>query len=157
MRKSIAGLMVAWTLASPAAAQQFTSPIDLVETLYDSYFSGLPIDDFDPYLSTDLTSQMAGKVGVAEFAVLGFDPIVGEPDWDPRNFTAKLLELEGDKARVEVRFISRGMPVAVTLTLILEQVHGWQIDHIAGLAGERTWCTNDIVALKPIQQPPVSR
>lgn len=138
-----------FVIATPTHAQQFTSPSDLVETLYNSYFSGLQIDDFDPYLSDDLTQQMSGKVGMSEFDALGFDPIVGVKDWAPRHFEIVPLEATLDKARITVRFESHGLPVSVTLTLIREPAHGWQIDHIAGVAGDRTWCTNTIIALKP--------
>lgn len=150
MRKSIAAVILAWSFASAAQAQQFTSPIDLVETLYSSYFSGVAIDDFAPYLSDGLTSRMDGKVGVSEFQVLGFDPIVGDRAWEPRNFKAELVEQDAAKARVHVGFISHDVPISVTLTLTLEPLHGWQIEHIAGVAGDKTWCTNDILALKPV-------
>ena len=136
-------------IATPTHAQQFTSPADLVETLYNSYFTGLQIDDFDPYLSDDLTRQMSGKVGMSEFEALGFDPIVGVEDWAPRKFEIVPLESTVDQARISVRFESHGLLVSVTLTLIREPAHGWQIDHIAGLAGDRSWCTNTIIALKP--------
>ncbi|MDB5612938.1 MAG: hypothetical protein JWQ22_591 [Devosia sp.] len=150
MRRSIVAGILACSFAAAAQAQKFTSPIDLVETLYSSYFSGLVIDDFDPYLSDELTNQMDGKVGVSEFQVLGFDPIIGDANWEPRNFKAELVEQDGNEARVHVSFISRALPISLTLTLTLEPLHGWQIEHIAGVAGDRTWCTNDILALKPL-------
>ena len=150
MRISIVALILSWGFASTAEAQQFASPIDLVETLYSSYFSGLVIDDFAPYLSDRLTAQMDGKVGVSEFEVLGFDPIVGHADWEPRNFEAELLEQGEHEAQAKVGFISHNVQISITLTLILEPLHGWQIDHIAGVAGNKTWCTNDIIALKPL-------
>ena len=152
MRKSILAVILAWGCASAVQAQQFTSPIDLVKTPHSRYFSGLAIDDFDPYLSDGLTNQMGGKVGVSEFQVLGFDPIVGDANWEPRNFKAELVEQDGDEARVHVSFISHTVPISVTLTLTLEPLHGWQIDHIAGVAGDKKWCTNDILALKPLDQ-----
>ena len=74
----------------------------MVETLYSSYFGALVIDDFDPYLSDGLTNLMNGKVGVSEYQVLGFDPIVGDANWEPRNFKAELLEQGEDEARVKV-------------------------------------------------------
>lgn len=106
MQISIVALILTWGFASTAQAQQFATPIDLVETLYSSYFSGLVIDDFAPYLSDSLTAQMDGKVGVSEFEVLGFDPIVGDADWEPRNFKAELLEQGEHEAQARVGFIS---------------------------------------------------
>jgi hypothetical protein len=138
-------------MAAVAAAcgQQFESPTDLVETLYNSYFDDLPIDDLAPYLSDDLTRQMSGKVGMSEFKMLGFDPIVGDPNWEPRNFRTELASKSADNAEVKVSFTTKRTPVSITIDLVREPRHGWQIDHIAGRAGERTWCTNDIVALRP--------
>ena len=142
-------LLACLVVGAPAQAQQFMSPSDLVETLYNSYFAGLQIDDFDPYLSDDLTRQMSGKVGMSEFEALGFDPIVGVRNWAPRHFEILPLESTPDTARITVQFASDGLPVSVTLTLVREAAHGWQIDHIAGVAGARSWCTNSIIALKP--------
>jgi hypothetical protein len=71
------GLWIA-TLVAPLG-QQFTSPSDLVNTLYSSYFDGVEIDDFAPYLSVNLTRKMAGRVGMTQFSALGFDPIVADP------------------------------------------------------------------------------
>lgn len=150
MRKSIVALMMALSCVPAVQAQQFTSPIDLVETLYSSYFSRLTIEDFDPYLSDALTDRMNGKVGVSEFEVLGFDPIVGDADWEPRNFRTELIQQDIKQARVHVGFLSHSVPISITLNLVIEPLNGWQIDHIAGVAGSKTWCTNDIVALKPI-------
>ena len=79
MRISIVALILTWGFASTAQAQQFASPIDLVETLYSSHFSGLVIDDFAPYLYDRLTAQMDGKVGVSEFEVLGLIPSSAMP------------------------------------------------------------------------------
>lgn len=144
-----------WLAAAAAAiGQQFDSPTDLVETLYNSYFDDLKIDDLAPYLSDDLTRQMSGKVGSAEFNVLGFDPIVGEPNWEPRNFRTELVNETGDKAEVKVDFVTRGTPVSITMDLVREPRHGWQINHIAGQSGARRWCTNDIIALRPVPAGP---
>lgn len=92
---------------------------------------------------------MSRKVGIGYFKVLGFDPIVGDPNWEPHNFRAELVKETGDKAQVDVSFASRGTPVSITIDLIREPRHGWQINHIAGRAGERTWRTNNIVGLRP--------
>lgn len=149
LRKMALGPALVLLMAFPVDAQQFSTPIDLVETLYNSYFIGMAIDDFAPYLSDDLTRQIDGKVGTAEFRVLGFDPIVGESNWSPRHFIAELVEQTTDHAKVRVDFFTNGMPVSVTFTLVHERLHGWQIDHISGTSGRRTWCTNDIIALRP--------
>jgi hypothetical protein len=143
------GLWIA-TLVAPLG-QQFTSPSDLVNTLYSSYFDGVEIDDFAPYLSDNLTRKMAGRVGMTQFSALGFDPIVADPHWEPRHFRAVPLKEAADEAKFQVSFETRGVPVSITMTLIQEAMHGWQIDHIAGVAGDRTWCTNDIVALSPAE------
>ncbi|MET3900383.1 hypothetical protein ABIB57_004349 [Devosia sp. UYZn731] len=73
-------------IVTTAFGQQFDSPTDLVETLYNSYFDGLSIAELTPCLSDDLTRQMSGKVGISEFKALCFDPIVSGPNWEPRNF-----------------------------------------------------------------------
>lgn len=149
----IVGLCMGVWLAGVVApsAQAFTTPSDLVDTLYESYFVGVKIDDFAPYLSEDLTRQIAGKIGQSHFALLGFDPLVVDADWAPRHFRSILQSEGGDEAQVEVTFETLNKPVTVRLTLIHEPLHGWQIDHIAGVSGDRTWCTNDIIALSPAE------
>jgi hypothetical protein len=146
MRLLLAVIVLSLSLL-PARAQVFDTPEDLVETLYGGYFSQLPIDDFAPYLDDALTAALNGrKVGMSAFEALGFDPIVGNADWQPRNFKMTRRHLEGDTAQVEVDFINRGIPVSVTLDLVREAANGWQISHLAGKSQDRTWCTNDIVA-----------
>ena len=151
MRVALIGMSFWIAAISAAPAQQFDTPLDLIETLYGSYFDGLPIDDFGPYLSDDLTRKMDDSVGVSEFKALGFDPIVSDPNWQPRDFQAAALFETKESAQVQIRFETNGTPVSLTITLIRETAHGWQIDHLAGSAGDRTWCTNDIIALSPVQ------
>ena len=149
MQRVLMGLgLWLWVVVAPLC-QQFSSPADLVDTLYDSYFSGVVIDDFAPYFSDGLTRQMDGRVGMSEFEALGFDPIVGDPQWAPRNFRITAQDQTRDTAQVEVSFDTRNVPVSLKMTLVREPAHGWQIDHIAGKAGTHTWCTNDIIALSP--------
>lgn len=149
MRKLLIGLSFGIAAVSGALAQQFDTPLDLVETLYGSYFDALPIADFAPYFSDDLTRQLAGTVGVSEFEALGFDPIVSDPNWEPRDFSTVTLLETHDRAQVLVGFETRRTPVSIKISLVREPLHGWQIDHIAGSAGDRTWCTNTIIALHP--------
>lgn len=147
MRLSITLALLAFVaICHPSAAQQFGTPEDLVETLYGGYFGKLRLDDFSPYLSDELTKAMAGgKVGISQFEALGFDPIVGSADWEPRDFHITSLHQNTDTAQVMVSFTTRGLPVTVTLDLVLEPINGWQISHLAGKSGARSWCTNDIV------------
>lgn len=146
MRLLFAAIILCLSL-SPVRAQVFDTPEDLVETLYGGYFARVPIDDFAPYLDDALTAALDGrKVGMTAFDALGFDPIVGSADWQPRNFEMTRRHLDGDAAQVEVRFVNRGEPVTVTLDLVREAANGWQISHLAGRSKERSWCTNDIVA-----------
>lgn len=152
MRQFVAIFALVLALAVlPATAQQFATPEDLVETLYGSYFNKTGVDDFSPYLSDEMTRAMAGrKVGLSQFEVLGFDPIVGSPDWEPRDFKVTRLSLVGNTAKLNVRFTSHGTAVSVTIDLVREPVNGWQIAHLAGQSGTHTWCTNALVeASKP--------
>lgn len=151
MRVVSTGLFFWIAAISATSAQQFNSPLDLVETLYGSYFDGVAIDDLSPYLSNDLTRQMDGSVGVSQFQALGFDPIVSDPNWSPRGFQAVTVQQTEENSQVQVDFETSGVPVSIKITLVREPVHGWQIDHLAGSAGGRTWCTNDIIALSPVR------
>lgn len=154
MRRAFSGISL-WLVAVVATpAQHFDTPADLVETLYQSYFSDVSIDDFGPYFSEGLTRQIDGKVAVSAFAALGFDPIVGDSNWQPRNFRVLSVHETGDKAQVNVSFTTRSLPVSITLDLVNEPADGWQIDHISGTAGERNWCTNDIISLHQGTQGP---
>jgi hypothetical protein len=129
-------------------AQEFTSPIDVVSTLYGTYFLNVPLTDIRPYFSDELTGQLGSTViGQEQFRRSGFDPLTSQLDWDPRGFALTLVRQNASTAVVLARFTEDSKAVTVSFELIKEVEHGWQIDHIEGTAGDQTWCTNAIVSL----------
>lgn len=147
MRRLFLALMVSLT-PGPVFAQAFTSPLDVVSTLYGTYFLNVPLSDIRPYFSDKLTEQLGGAlVGREQFKAAGIDPLTGRLDWQPRGFDLSVLGQASDTAKVQARFQDGVATTAVTFDLIREKPHGWQIDHIAGTSGDRSWCTNAIVSM----------
>lgn len=131
-----------------ASAQQFDTPSDLLRTLYLSYISGVEIHDFSAYFSDDLTQELNGqRIGQAELRALGVDPITGGKDWQISSFEIHPLSEDGRSADVDVSFVNFRQPVSLRFELVWERVHGWQIDHISGRAGDVEWCTRDVISL----------
>ena len=147
MRTLIAlALLVA--LPQSVLAQQFTSPDDLLSALYNQYLGGQPVTNFEPYFSDDLTEDTNGaQVPRAALKKLGLDPITGLSD--PHlmtTFHLETVETSGPTATSIASFRADGKTYTITFELVHEALHGWQIDHISGKAGEVTWCTNDLIA-----------
>lgn len=127
-------------------AQEFGSPEDLLSTFYQAYLSA-PITNFEPYFSSRLTKEMnGGRLDNGALQRLGFDPITGanEPTL-VTVFDLETTEAVGLTATSIATFRSGSELVTVSFELVREH-HGWQIDHISGRAGDRSWCTNDLVA-----------
>lgn len=147
MRVLLAAIALTIFSTVPSLAQQFSTPEDLVETLYGGYFDRQPIDDFEPYFSAELMAELEGHgLGSDDFAALGFDPIIGSSRWEPRDFRIVRQSLLGLKAQVEVSFTSHGVPVVIGMELVYENDQGWQIAHLVGRSGDQNWCTNDLIA-----------
>jgi hypothetical protein len=143
-------LLAVFAFAAPglALAQEFTSPLDVVSTLYGTYFLNVPMRDITPYFSDDLTERLGGTiVGHEQFRHAGFDPLTGRLDWAPRGFKLSLLNQAQNTAQVRADFQDGSNAISVTYDLVREEPHGWQIDHIAGKAGDLTWCSNSILSM----------
>lgn len=140
--------VLAFAVPNLGLAQEFTSPLDVVSTLYGTYFLNVPVRDISPYFSDELTEKLGDTViGHDQFRMAGFDPLTGRLDWEPRGFQISLLHETGETAQVEATFQDGQTTISVTFDLVHEHPNGWQIDHIAGKAGERTWCTNAFVSM----------
>jgi hypothetical protein len=131
-----------------AHGQEFTSPDDLLSSLYFNYLSGQPVTNFEPYFSDSLTAEMGGGlVPVKAVKQLGFDPI---SDMDKPElmtvFNLDTFEAKGLTATSTASFRTDGQLVTIKFDLVHERRHGWQIDHISGTAGDLSWCSNDLVA-----------
>lgn len=147
MRSCLLALL-ALTVPNLSQAQEFSTPLDVVGTLYGTYFLNVPLTDISPYFSDRLTERLNGKtVGHKEFSAAGIDPLTGRLNWDPRDFKLALLNQTADTAKVAASFNDGPTGISVTFDLVREDMHGWQIDHIAGEAGDQTWCTNSIVSM----------
>jgi hypothetical protein len=131
-----------------AHGQEFTSPDDLLSSLYFNYLSGQPVTNFEPYFSDRLTSEMgSGQVPPDALEQLGFDPIsgMGKPQV-MTVFNLDTIEAKGLTAISTASFRAGGQLVTIKFDLVHEQRHGWQIDHISGTAGDVSWCSSDLIA-----------
>ena len=135
-------------LVSIAQGQEFTSPEDLLSSLYYEYLSGRAVTNFEPYFSNRLTAETNGaQLPPEALGRLGFDPLTGMDQ--PRLmtiFNLETLDTRGLTATSIASFTVDGVVVTINFELVREQRHGWQIDHISGKAGDVTWCSNDLIA-----------
>jgi hypothetical protein len=134
-------------LASSVQAQQFSSPEDLLSTLYQAYLSA-PVTNFEPYLSDRLTAEMnGGRLDTKTLQRLGIDPIVGSDEPSLVTvFNLETVETKGLTASSVASFRNHGERVTISFELVHEHEHGWQIDHISGQSGDVSWCSSDLVA-----------
>lgn len=140
--------LMAATTAASAHDHAFETPRQVLGALYNAYVAGVEIRDFSPYFSARLTSEMNGRViGQRELAELELEPIVGSSPWQINSFQLDVRKRDAAMAEVTVSFTNFGKPVSLSFELVKEPEDGWQIDHIEGSAGERTWCTDTIIGL----------
>jgi hypothetical protein len=133
--------------APRAQAQEFSSPEDLLSTLYRAYLSA-PVTNFEPYFSDRLTAEMSGgRLGPQTLHRLGVDPIIGshEPSL-VTVFNLDTVAKRGLTATSTASFRNNGDLVTINFDLVREDAHGWQIDHISGQSGDLSWCSSDLVA-----------
>ena len=128
------------------SAQEFTSPLDVMQTFYGAYLTGA-VSDLSPYFSDRLTNEMAGaRLSPDVIASLGIDPLVGATDAQVTQLTIAPTESDGtSRTIVKVSFHNRRVPVELTFELIQDAEHGWQIDHFEGQSGSIQWCTRSLV------------
>jgi hypothetical protein len=129
-------------------AQEFSSPEDLVGTLYGVYLAGGTVDRFDPYFSDRLSSALdRTQLNKDILGMLGLEALTGATK--PGVLT--VFNLESAKggaftAQAIVSFRNETVPVSMTFDLVLEPAYGWQIDHIRGTSGTARWCSEDLIA-----------
>lgn len=146
MNRFVAIVAATLLLIVPLRAQQFSTPTDLLETVYEAYVSSGGITNLEPYFSDRLTEEMGeARLSPEIMEKIGVDPLVGAQD---ANITLLHMADEGgndDRATVKVSFNNRQHPVQLTFGLVNEPVHGWQIDHLEGRSGAVEWCSRSIV------------
>jgi hypothetical protein len=141
----LAMLFVAVRVAAPVA-QEFTSPQDVLGTLYQAYMSGGGVDNVSPYFSDRLTEELGDtRISPAVMAAIGVDPLVGATDPEITMFEMEDKGHDGARVVVDVQFHNRHVPVHLTFELIKEDQHGWQIDHLSGSSGTVTWCSGALI------------
>ena len=109
---------------------------------------GRAVTNFEPYFSDNLTEETHGaQVPRAALKKLGLDPITGlsEPHL-MTVFNLETLPTTGPTATSIATFRADGVVFTIRFELVHEAVHGWQIEHINGKAGEVSWCTDDLIA-----------
>ena len=153
MNNLLLTLICALLLVRPAAAQQqFNSPEDLLGTLYSAYMLN-GVSNLEPYFSDRLAQEMGNaRLSPEILASMGVDPLVGA---EGGNLT--LLKIESDTEDEErvvgtVTFHNRLVPVHLTFELVNEAVEGWQIDHLSGVSGKITWCSQSLIAAAKKQE-----
>jgi hypothetical protein len=147
MRSCLLALMASF-MPGLVSAQEFTSPLDVVSTLYNTYFLNVPLRDIRPYFSDRLTERLENAVvGRNEFREAGFDPLTGRLHWQPQGFKLDLISEAPTSAKVRASFKDEASSTEIVFDLVREDKHGWQIDHIEGSSGEQSWCTNSIVSM----------
>lgn len=152
MAVTVVGMLAA--LTSSVQSQEFTSPDDLLSTLYQAYLSA-PVTNFEPYFSDRLTAEMAGgRLDRRVLQGLGADPLLGgERASLVTMFNLDTIEPEGLTATSVASFQSGGKPVTIRFQLVREDDHGWQIDHIKGQSGDFSWCSSDLIAAARASPP----
>lgn len=121
--------------------------MDVMETLYTAYLSGMEISDLSPYFSDRLTKELGdARISPQIIASMGVDPMIGASDPVLTQLTIAAGEEVAERAVVEVSFHNRRVPVELKFELVRELVHGWQIDHLEGRSGDIEWNTRSIVS-----------
>ena len=150
---------VAVALTSAAAwAQEFTSPEDLLGTLYGVYLAGGSVDRLDPYFSDRLTAALStAHLNVDIVRLLGLVALTGTEA--PGVLTVFNLQsaTEAFTAEAVVSFRNGDGPVSVTFDLGLESADGWQIDHIKGVSGTTSWCSGEMMAKAQLASPDLGK
>lgn len=146
MRKLAIAIAMSLLGAAPGSAEQFSSPTDLLSTLYEAYLTQGGVTNLEPYFSDRLTQAMGGaRLSPEVMETLGVDPLVGASG---ANLTLLQIgeDAEDDKrAVVDVSFHNRALPVQLRFELVREPVYGWQIDHLEGKTGDVSWCSRSLV------------
>jgi hypothetical protein len=138
--KKVALAIVLALHSGTALAQEFTSPLDVMETLYAAYLSGVEVHDLSPYFSDRLMEEIGdAHLSPEIIANMGVDPMIGATDAQLSQLFIDDAGGGGKRAVVEVRFHNRRVPVELTFQLVLEPAVGWQIDHFHGKSGEIEW------------------
>jgi hypothetical protein len=131
-----------------ASAQEFTSPKDLLSSLYEVVLWGKrPMTDFEPFFSDQLTAAMAGgRLGEKQLQTLGFNPMTGVTNGELiTRFEIDTAHASSTRATAIAKFNAGDVPVVITFDLIREQQHGWQINQLSGTSGQYRWDTSDWV------------
>jgi len=141
-------LFICGTMGSAEAqGQKFTSPDDVLSSLYEMYLWGGSVRNFGPFFSDRLTEELrGGRIDSDALGKLGFDPITGTTS--PRlltTFHLKGVNQTATEATTVATFSNNGIPVTITFELIYEPANGWQIDHLSGTAGDVEWCSGTFV------------
>lgn len=146
MRKLAVVIAMSLLGASPGSAEQFSSPTDVLSTLYEAYLTQGGVTNLEPYFSDRLTKAMGeGRLSPEIMEAMGVDPLVGASG---ANLTLLQIGEDGDsenRAVVNVSFNNRALPVQLRFELVREPVYGWQIDHLEGKTGDVSWCSRSIV------------
>lgn len=157
MGRRIKGQVARWGIAIAVASsctetiaqdQQFSSPQDLLSSLYEVVLFGQqPSAYYAPFFSQRLTALLSGGIlGPEKFATLGFDPLTGFTGTSLVTvFNLETMREGPLTAEAVASFRADNVPVTIRFSLIREAAEGWQIDDLRGTSGEREWTLSDLI------------
>ena len=131
-----------------AQDQQFSSPRDLLSSLYEVVlFGSQPTAYYSPFFSDRLTALLSpGILGPEEFRTLGFDPLTGFTGTSLVTvFNLETVDEGLLTAKAVATFRADNVPVTITFSLVREAAEGWQIDDLRGTSGEREWALSELI------------
>ena len=134
-----AGMLFA--LTPWASAQPFETPRDLLEALYEPYFTGTFEEDETIFRSEALNALYAEDLEntpEGEIGAIDFDPYVDGQDYEIADLVIGEPVVTGDTAVVVVTFTNFGAPRQITFDLV-EESGGWKVDDLEGVSPEFTY------------------
>lgn len=148
MRAAGIAIFTLVTTAASSLAQEFTSPQDVLTSLYEVILFGrAPLTEFEPYFTDRLSAAMAGgRLDLSTFRKLGFDPMTGVTNSDLVTvFRLETTQEAEIAAKAVATFNAGATPVRIEFELVWEPNHGWQIDQLQGTAGDVRWTNQAFV------------
>lgn len=140
----VAGLFLA--LGSLASAQPYADPSELIEALYEPYFTGdFPSDD-SQFRSAALQAAYDGdaqNTPDGELGALSFDPYVDGQDYEITDLEIGAAGIAGDYASADVSFKNFGEPRSLTYEMVFED-GGWKVDDVVSNSPDNPYRLTEI-------------
>ncbi|KFL27455.1 hypothetical protein JP74_07700 [Devosia sp. 17-2-E-8] len=151
MRIVIAALGLLLALAAPAFAANYTTPRELLESIYQSYATDTFPEDSEEIYSSHLKGLFAAdreRTPEGEIGALDFDPFVNGQDYDLADLVIDEPVVSGETATSTVRFVNLGEKNVLDISMVRE-ADGWKIDNVESVEGEVQWKLTEILGEIP--------